>query len=214
MVLPVWKTIETPQLQYVSCWSLPCCAGRALPVVVYDRRAWSRLCRIRGGSAVAVPPVVDVAVLCSDKLSRDSQSATDSVHRRSANTTQQPHTTHHTPHTTHNTQRTTHNTQQQQQQQPQQGLWTSGRILPDTPYSALLGSTVDTCYCRIRIQRNACSSVVHAVRQSRSFLLVTIHLALCSLWFSGPDALHHGRYGPEGQLCSAEESCRSSIFLS
>ena len=38
---------------------------------------------IRGGSAVAVPPVVDVAVLCSDKLSQDSESATDSVHRRS-----------------------------------------------------------------------------------------------------------------------------------
>ena len=29
MVLPVWKTTETPQLQYVSWWSLPCCAGRA-----------------------------------------------------------------------------------------------------------------------------------------------------------------------------------------
>ena len=29
MVLPVRKTIETPQLQYVSWWSLPCCAGRA-----------------------------------------------------------------------------------------------------------------------------------------------------------------------------------------
>ena len=42
----------------------------------------------------------------------------------------------------------------------------SGRILPDVPYSALLGSTVDTC-----------------PRQSTSscFLLVVMHLALCSL---------------------------------
>ena len=42
----------------------------------------------------------------------------------------------------------------------------SGRILPDMPYSALLGSTVDTC-----------------LRQSTSswFLLVAMHLALCSL---------------------------------
>ena len=45
---------------------------------------------IRGGSAVAVSPVVDVAVLCSDKLSRDSESATDSVHRRSQWTFQSP----------------------------------------------------------------------------------------------------------------------------
>ena len=34
-------------------------------------------------------------------------------------------------------------------------------------------------YC-LRIQRNACSSVVHAMRQSRSFLLVAMNLALCS----------------------------------
>ena len=34
-------------------------------------------------------------------------------------------------------------------------------------------------YC-FRIQRNACCSVVHAVRQSRSFLLVAMHLGLCS----------------------------------
>ena len=42
----------------------------------------------------------------------------------------------------------------------------SGRILPDMPYSVLLGSTVDTC-----------------LRQSTSswFLLVAMHLALCSL---------------------------------
>ena len=42
----------------------------------------------------------------------------------------------------------------------------SGRILPDMPYSVLLDSTVDTC-----------------LRQSTSswFLLVAMHLALCSL---------------------------------
>ena len=35
-------------------------------------------------------PVVDVAVLCSDKLSRDSEGATDSVHRQSQWTLQPP----------------------------------------------------------------------------------------------------------------------------
>ena len=42
--------------------------------------------------------------------------------------------------------------------------------------------------CCLRIQRNACSSVVHAMRQSRSFLLVAMHLSLCSflLSFTGP----------------------------
>ena len=45
---------------------------------------------ICGGSAVAVPRVVDVAVLCSDKLSRDSESVTDSVHRQSQWTFQSP----------------------------------------------------------------------------------------------------------------------------
>ena len=45
---------------------------------------------IRGGSAVAVPPVVDVAVSCSDMLSRESESATDSVHRLSQWTFQLP----------------------------------------------------------------------------------------------------------------------------
>ena len=52
----------------------------------------------------------------------------------------------------------------------------SGRRLPELPYSALLGSTVDTYLCQstgiweycLRIQRNAWSSVVHAVRQLRS----------------------------------------------
>ena len=43
--------------------------------------------------------------------------------------------------------------------------------------------------CCLRFQRNACSSVIHAMRQSRSFLLVAIR-----------DARHHGRYGSEEQL--------------
>ena len=54
----------------------------------------------------------------------------------------------------------------------------SGRLLPDTSYSALLGLTVGTCYCQsrgfwvycFRKQRNAWSSVVHAMRQSLSLL--------------------------------------------
>ena len=37
--------------------------------------------------------------------------------------------------------------------------------------------------------------------------LVTMHLALCSLLASpGPDALHHGRFGPQGQYSSCSSS--------
>ena len=57
----------------------------------------------------------------------------------------------------------------------------SGRILPDMPYSALLGSTVDTCYCQStsRWVLFPCSaqclvlSVVHGMRQSRNFRIST-----------------------------------------
>ena len=40
---------------------------------------------------------------------------------------------------------------------------------------------------------------------SRAVFLVCLH---------AQDARHFGRHGPEGQLCSAEESCRSSTFHS
>ena len=69
-----------------------CCAGPAYCArCCYDKGAGSRLLH----KFVEVPQwqfllVVDVAVLCSDKLSRDSESATDSVHRRSQWTFQSP----------------------------------------------------------------------------------------------------------------------------
>ena len=64
MVLPVRKTIETPQLQYVSWWLMPLfCRSCSLPVVVHDRCPWFRLCgyswRFRSRSSFLV---VDVAV--------------------------------------------------------------------------------------------------------------------------------------------------------
>ena len=70
----------------------PCCAGRACYArCCCDRRALFRFCgnswRFRSRSSF---PVVDVAVLCSDKLSRDSEGATDSVHRWSQWTFQSP----------------------------------------------------------------------------------------------------------------------------
>ena len=75
IVLPVRKTIETPQLQYVSWWSMPLlCRSCLLCALLFTTGAHgSDSAEICGGSAVAVPPVVDVAVLCSDKLSRDSE---------------------------------------------------------------------------------------------------------------------------------------------
>ena len=54
-----------------------------MPLLCSSSAHGSDPAEIRGGSAVAVPPVVDVAVLCSDTLSCDSKGATDSVHRRS-----------------------------------------------------------------------------------------------------------------------------------
>ena len=64
LVLPVRKTMETPQLQYVLVVDAPVVqVVLAMPVVVHDRRAWFRLCRhpwrCRSRSSF---PVVDVAV--------------------------------------------------------------------------------------------------------------------------------------------------------
>ena len=86
----LWKTMETPQLQYLPGGLCSCCAGRVPCPLLSTSAHGSDPAEIRGGSAVAVPPVVDVAVLCSDKLSRDSESATDSVHRWSQWTFQSP----------------------------------------------------------------------------------------------------------------------------
>ena len=41
-----------------------------------------------------------------------------------------------------------------------------------------------------------------AVACAKLVLLVILHLALFLFLFSGPDARHHCRYGPAGQLCS------------
>ena len=89
MVLPL-EDHRNSAVAVFAWWSMfLLCRSCSMPVVV-DKCPWFRSCRIRGGSAVAVPPVVDVAVSCSDKLSRDSESATDSVHRRSQWTFQSP----------------------------------------------------------------------------------------------------------------------------
>ena len=67
------------------------CRSCLLCPLFFDRRAWFRLCRIRGGAAVAVPSWLWTSLcLCSDTLSRDSEGATDSVHRRSQWTFQSP----------------------------------------------------------------------------------------------------------------------------
>ena len=51
-----------------------------------------------------------------------------------------------------------------------------------------------------------------AVAYTRLVLLVSLHLALFSLFLlQAPDALHHGRYGPEGQFASLAVTCTSGI---
>ena len=89
MVLPV-EDHSNSAVAVFAWWSMFLfCRSCSMPFVV-DKCPWFRSYRIRGGSAVAVPPVVDVAVSCSDKLSRDSGSATGSVHRLSQWTFQSP----------------------------------------------------------------------------------------------------------------------------
>ena len=109
--LTAQKTVDILQLPFIAGRRFPVVVQRPIPMVLplEDQRnsavaefAWwsmflvctrahgSDPAEIRGGSAVAVPPVVDVAVFCSDKLSRDSEGATDSVHRRSQWTFQSP----------------------------------------------------------------------------------------------------------------------------
>ena len=94
------------------------------------------------------------------------------------------------------------------------------------PYSSLVGSTVDTCLRQFTVAfvvdnsamaRFAGDDALRAVvgrLAARSGtvtstlvacldgLLVTLHLALCFFpCRQAQDALHHGRYGPEVQLC-------------
>ena len=52
MVLPVQKTMETPQLQSVR-WSMSLCAGRAMPFVVLTGAHGSDTAENCGGAAVA-----------------------------------------------------------------------------------------------------------------------------------------------------------------
>ena len=68
MVLPFRKTTETPQLQHLPGGRCSCCAGRVPCPLLSTSAHGSDPAEIRGGSAVAVPPVVDVAVFCSDKF--------------------------------------------------------------------------------------------------------------------------------------------------
>ena len=96
----------------------------------------------------------------------------------------------------------------------------SGRKLPDMPYSALLGSTVDTClrqstsscFLLVAMHLALCSlacrpSVADNSGSTRLVLLVTKHLALFSFFpSSGPDARHHCQYGREGQSAGASLS--------
>ena len=71
MVLLVRKTIETPQLQYVFWWSMPLlCRSCSLLVVVRDRCPWFRLCRYLWRFRSSRFPVVDVAVLQRQAVSR------------------------------------------------------------------------------------------------------------------------------------------------
>ena len=63
----------------------------------------------------------------------------------------------------------------------------------------MLGSTADSCSC-VRLRRLWCGCDIGS-GMCKAGLLVTSHPALCSLprW-QVHEALHHGRYGPEGQL--------------
>ena len=75
-----------------SWWSLFCCAGRACSARCLQRyvpmvQTLHKFVEVPQSQFL---PVVDVAVLCSDKLSRDSEGATDSVHCRSQWTFQSP----------------------------------------------------------------------------------------------------------------------------
>ena len=57
-VLPVWKTVETPQMQYVAWWSIPllCRSVLDMPVVVQRQPGWPRQYRkLSGSTAGAVP---------------------------------------------------------------------------------------------------------------------------------------------------------------
>ena len=79
----------------------------------------------------------------------------------------------------------------------------SGRRPPDTSYSALLGSTVDTCYCQstgfwgVSVFSTKLGPQWYMPCVSHGVcLLVTMHVALCSS--RGCQA--HGRYEPDGQV--------------